>query len=204
MLSPESYKGANLSDGLAALVTKAGSVYRLEKYGGILICDEFEKLLINGKNDPLQNTVLLNFLGLLGGEKVLLEGYDYGASAASLDTKNIMVIICGAFSWLPPKHFSNLDKTLQCLKRLGIPSEVISRINFHIHLEQPADSLLRTVLQREADKISCGYGVPFDGKISELMSHVKKHHLGVRSIKPLVHQFMLNKSIANGVGCFID
>lgn len=199
-LTPEGYRGSNISAGIKSLINSSGSIERLERYGGILHIDEFDKLALRAKEDQFYESLLHNFLGLLGGEVFQVDGDEWDQSGTQLNTQKIMIVLSGAFSWLKESAFSDPKKTIKTLIREGFPIEFTSRLTDHIHLQRPNRKQIKTIIEREAEKLSeCYRAGKFTPKLKEvkltnITKEVINNGLGIRSARRLISQELFQET----------
>ena len=192
-LTPEGYRGSNLSSGIKALISQAGSIERLEAYGGVIFLDECCKLALK-KVDPLYESLIYGLYGLLGAETIHIDGDEFETTGSQLNTKKIMVVLSGAFAWVPENNFSDSTKAIKTLLRLGYPPEFCSRLTDHVHMKKISQKQIQTVIEIESKKISecfrAGKYTPSlsDTNIKKISKEVLSNQLGIRSAKRLISE----------------
>ncbi|MBF0313615.1 MAG: AAA family ATPase [Oligoflexia bacterium] len=194
-ITPEGYKGTNISDGLFQMVQSHGQ--EEVEAGSILIIDEFCKLIQRSKQDPFYQSCIYNLLGILGGEKILINPKDDSIGGpVLLDTKKIIVILCGIFKGVPQRAWSNQKNSINGLIKFGFPDELMGRISHIIALKKLMKSDVAQIVGREFEKIMPLYQtgkISFDLPLSEMKkitNEVYSGPLGIRYAKMLLHQKM--------------
>jgi ATP-dependent Clp protease ATP-binding subunit ClpA len=208
-LTPEGYKGTNLSEALASLVAQRES--RGKSYAeshGIVLLDEFDKLWLS-QDDNFKKPALAALLPLLGGEPMLIPSTpsstnllgDQGSELpTTLKTKGLLIFCAGVFSKIPNRSRDSIENAVPALLRFGIPRELCSRLTHLIPLHRPNKDVIEEVIERQATELAPLYQT--NGTIPTLCKSRKRrialttlsHPLGIRFARSLLHREFLREA----------
>jgi hypothetical protein len=193
LLSPEGYKGSNLSSALKTLVADGGldGLNRVQK-SSILFLEEIDKTL-RRKDDWIEQLQYAS-LPSLGGETVTIESDDGYEPPKMISTKNILVFGGGVFPTIKPSAWSKVETAQEALLKSGFCFEWVSRWTHFIYLNKLPISDVQEIIRREVSRNQILYqSDQFTPTINEreicrLSLKVLRSKFGMRHARALVHE----------------
>lgn len=204
----EGYYGGDVEDMLENLLEAAD--YDLEKaQKGMIIIDEIDKKAGKDSRDVSGVEVLKSLLKIIEGAEYYLE------SDEMFDTKNLIIVFCGAFSGIEKIKKKRLGKnqigfntlhesdekqtgyTKEDLIQYGLPEEFVGRIDTIVEMKQLAKEDLVQILKKSQLSIfrryqrelrEAGISLQYNGKIfEEIAAKSLKLDTGARELSNTVN-----------------
>lgn len=227
MITPESYKGANITQ----VLSEVEEVKKQSKYF-ILIIDEFDKVLMKNPDDD-NHKLQQNFLQILAHSRVQLDTR-FGDSAEYVDFSDIPVVLLGAFQNYdfnyeePTTKEIGFVKDSECeydnnlteqniedkLLAMGAMPELIGRISNYVILnELDCDVLkrkLKEITDEKAKNVEKQYNVKLEINDNIMNALTINENFGARSMNMCLNK-IFNASLmydvsVEGANCrvFLD
>lgn len=209
VLAPIGYKGVDLADcfhsvKISAKVNRENSILNTA-----ITIDEFDKLILKGKQDDFYRSLELSMLPILGGEKLLLDDSGKDAKPKYLNTSSSLVFAMGFFNGIPRSAFNNPDKARKALVQFGFSPEIAGRFSHFVTLDDMSPPEMLKRVRLEVENLKPFYGLTaHDPKLpdSVLQAIIAKHKasdFGFRSIRSEVHQLLFKQAhlaACDGIG----
>lgn len=199
LLSPEGYKGLSISDALLSLnPTRMKSKSRSWKKQMIVI-DEICK--IQRRDDPWLNQLIFSTLPVLGGEDLTSANADAFLSPKPLSTFDTIVVMMGVFPSIEAATWQSHTTATAALTQYGFCDEWISRLTHIIYMPRIERSVLKTIIQREANMIGeffkSGPLHPAltSAQMASIEEHIYQNPLGIRHAKMHIYDALQKQAI---------
>lgn len=213
--SSTGYVGGNITDTLVDLYKKAnGNIKKAEK--GIIVLDEFDKIISNGRNGlEMKRAVQQQLLDFLGGGKYIINvGDRKDEKLVEFDTSRLTFVCLGALTDLRTKKtdkrfeigFDSNNKTQnngtytispEDLIELGIEKELVGRFNTYLHTDEYNKNALERILRESSispikgfEKLLSAHGMSLkidEDAYGEIASSAYNLNTGARSLQTIVN-----------------
>lgn len=213
--SSTGYVGGNITDTLVDLYKKAnGNIKKAEK--GIIVLDEFDKIISNGRNGlEMKRAVQQQLLDFLGGGKYIINvGDRQNEKLVEFDTSRLTFVCLGALTDLRTKKtdkrfeigFDSNNKTQnngtytirpEDLIELGIEKELVGRFNTYLHTDEYNKNALERILRESSispikgfEKLLSAHGMSLkidEDAYGEIASSAYNLNTGARSLQTIVN-----------------
>lgn len=213
--SSTGYVGGNITDTLVDLYKKAnGNIKKAEK--GIIVLDEFDKIISNGRNGlEMKRAVQQQLLDFLGGGKYIINvGDRQDEKLVEFDTSRLTFVCLGALTDLRTKKtdkrfeigFDSNNKTQnngtytirpEDLIELGIEKELVGRFNTYLHTDEYNKNALERILRESSispikgfEKLLSAHGMSLkidEDAYGEIASSAYNLNTGARSLQTIVN-----------------
>ena len=213
--SSTGYVGGNITDTLVDLYKKAnGNIKKAEK--GIIVLDEFDKIISNGRNGlEMKRAVQQQLLDFLGGGKYIINvGDRQDEKLVEFDTSRLTFVCLGALTDLRTKKtdkrfeigFDSNNKTQnngtytirpEDLIELGIEKELVGRFNTYLHTDEYNKNALERILRESSispikgfEKLLSAHGMSLkidEDAYEKIASSAYNLNTGARSLQTIVN-----------------
>lgn len=213
--SSTGYVGGNITDTLVDLYKKAnGNIKKAEK--GIIVLDEFDKIISNGRNGlEMKRAVQQQLLDFLGGGKYIINvGDRQNEKLVEFDTSRLTFVCLGALTDLRTKKtdkrfeigFDSNNKTQnngtytispEDLIELGIEKELVGRFNTYLHTDEYNKNALERILRESSissikgfEKLLSAHGMSLkidEDAYGEIAGSAYNLNTGARSLQTIVN-----------------
>lgn len=189
-LTGPGYKGLNLHEALRPL-----TVDRQFALGGrgILVIDEFDKVIEKAKRDEWARQVEYSLLPIFSGDIVQITDEESGETK-QVSFKNVLVFAMGVFNGVRMNQWKSHQTSQVALERFGFTPEIVGRFSHFIGLQKPNIQSFEELISREYQALKNQYRMgdlePYleKARLRKIARESYKSPYGLRAARGLIHQ----------------